>query len=128
MDRSGRGPDRERRIPEGVQGASEADLRLYPPRTDACARVRELLRDRADGDLTPLDQRHVDEHVHECRACSLALGRAELEVLRITRALADTQGPPELGADFTSRVADAIRAEIESESDAESDAELERKR
>jgi hypothetical protein len=63
-------------------------LRARPPRSPACAAVRGLLRDSADGDLSPDEQGRVDEHVHTCRECSIALGQAEHEVLRLRRAFA----------------------------------------
>ena len=67
------------------QPPNPADLRRHPPRNPHCARVYSLLRDFADGDLdTPLSG-EVEQHVHECRACGLALSRAEHEVLRMRR-------------------------------------------
>ena len=61
-----------------------------------------MLRDYADQDLPPGERSAVDEHLHRCRDCSLALSRAELEVLRLRTALTGRQpggdlfpsGPP----------------------------------
>jgi hypothetical protein len=76
------------------QPPSAADLTQHPPDGPECARVRGLLRDCADGDLSPADARAVAEHVHECRTCSVALGRAEHEVLLLRRAF-QPLGQPE---------------------------------
>ena len=69
------------------QPASAPDLERFPPREDACRTVRAQLRDRVDGDLTAAAAAAVDDHVHGCRECGLALSRMELEVLRLRRAL-----------------------------------------
>lgn len=70
------------------QPPSPESLRQWPPRTPTCAQVRGLLRDCADGDLEPHAQRLVEEHVHRCRECGIALSQAEHEVLRLRRAYA----------------------------------------
>lgn len=62
------------------------DLERHPARSPVCQRVRGLVRDYADGELDEALLRVVDLHVHSCRACSLALARAEHEVLRLRRA------------------------------------------
>lgn len=82
-------------------------LRARPPRNPACAVVRGLLRDSADGDLEAADQRVVDEHVHGCRECGIALSQAEHEVLRLRRAFAreDVAAVP---VGFARRVVDRL--------------------
>jgi hypothetical protein len=62
------------------------DLRQFPPTSPKCASVRGRLRDFADGDLHAADRIEVEEHVHGCRTCAVALARAEHEVLRLRRA------------------------------------------
>lgn len=59
------------------------DLRRVPPATPACAEVRGMLRDFADGDLSRSEQAHVEEHLAACRTCAVELARAEHEVLRL---------------------------------------------
>src|SRR5260221_6465987 len=71
-----------------LQPPDPEDLRRYPPADESCLRVRGLLRDYADGELEPALRAAVDLHVHGCRACALALSRAEHEVWRLRRALA----------------------------------------
>lgn len=71
-----------------LQPPDPEDLRRYPPADESCLRVRGLLRDYADGELEPALRAAVDLHVHSCRACALALSRAEHEVWRLRRALA----------------------------------------
>lgn len=102
------------------------DLRRAPPASGECARIRGLLRDFADGDLSAVEHRQVEEHVHVCFACSVELSRAEHEVLRLRRAFAGGRRElrrARLGPDFPARVVDAI---LESEGAASGeDAELE---
>ncbi|HLQ39216.1 MAG TPA: zf-HC2 domain-containing protein, partial [Planctomycetota bacterium] len=71
-----------------LQPPDPEDLRRYPPADESCLRIRGLLRDYADGELEPALRAAVDLHVHGCRACALALSRAEHEVWRLRRALA----------------------------------------
>ncbi len=105
------------RVPEeGAehQPVSPAEATRFPPADEGCGRVRGLLRDYVDGDLEPSEVRDVDEHVHQCRDCGLALSRAELEVLRLRKAFEDSAAeaaivPVGLGA--------AIRDELEHEVD-----------
>jgi hypothetical protein len=97
------------RLPSGLnvehQPASRSDLERFPPASATCRRVREMLRDYADGDLSSPRSRDVEDHVHGCRECGLALSRAELEALRIRKALdAERAGLGEPGAGFTARV------------------------
>lgn len=42
-----------------------------------------MLRDFADGDLTPTEATRVEEHLTSCRTCAIELARAEHEVLRL---------------------------------------------
>ncbi len=58
------------------------DLRRVPPASPACAEVRGMLRDFADGDLPTAEVAHVEEHLAGCRTCAVELARAEHEVLR----------------------------------------------
>ena len=62
------------------------DLGAVPPATPECAIVRGRLRDFVDGDLAPVAHRQVEDHVHTCRTCAVALSRAEHELLRLRRA------------------------------------------
>ncbi len=64
------------------------DLRRYPPASAECARMRGLMRDFVDGDLPPATYGAVEEHVHDCRDCGLALARAEHELLQVKRVFA----------------------------------------
>lgn len=70
------------------QPPNPADLRRAPPANPECARVRGLLRDFADQDLTAVLAREVEEHAHRCRVCAVELARAEHEVMRVRRAFA----------------------------------------
>jgi hypothetical protein len=68
------------------QPANAHELALHPPATPECLRVRQWLRDYADGELEPEGRRRVDEHVHACADCDLALSRAEREAILLQRA------------------------------------------
>lgn len=70
-----------------LQPANPSDLERHPPVGAACRATRNRLRDYVDGDLPPALVRSIDEHVHGCRSCSLALARAEHEVLLFRDAL-----------------------------------------
>lgn len=59
------------------------DLRRLPPASPACAEVRGMLRDFADGDLSTAEVAHVENHLVGCRTCAVELARAEHEVLRL---------------------------------------------
>lgn len=59
------------------------DLRRVPPASPACAEVRGMLRDFADGDLSTAEVAHVENHLVGCRTCAVELARAEHEVLRL---------------------------------------------
>jgi len=103
-----------RELPNGgLQPRSAGDARRYPARTERCLEVRGMLRDHADGDLSPRLQEQVEDHVHQCRDCGLALSRAELEVLRLKEAFADSDrrrvAPSE---EFTAAVMARARAEL----------------
>jgi len=116
----------------GVQPPDPEDLRRFPPKTDLCRTVRGLLRDFADGErLAPVERptgsqpgggstavpgrRLVEEHVHDCRDCSLALSRAEHEVWILRQAL--QRRPEALRPDsgFASRVAARAMGELAAE-------------
>ncbi len=102
------------------QPPSRADLRRYPAVGATCVRVRALLRDYADRDLSRGEREQVDEHAHECRDCGVALSRVEAEAYRLSRALlAPIVAVP---ADFVTRVMARARAEDE-ESDSEESTE-----
>jgi hypothetical protein len=116
--------DRDSELPDGgLQPRSVVDARRHPPRSEACRQVREMLRDHADGDLPAGLQRRVEDHVYQCRDCGLALSRAELEVLRLKQALAesavDDPAGPRVGPseDFTAAVMARARAELRREQD-----------
>ena len=77
------------------------DLAAFPPQSSACAMVRGQLRDFVDGDLSNQQRSLVEQHVHECRTCAVALSRAEHEVLLLQRtfaAIAREEGPRLPGA------------------------------
>ncbi|MHC4512450.1 MAG: anti-sigma factor family protein [Planctomycetota bacterium] len=108
---------KRRELPEGgLQPRSAEDARRHPARSERCREVREMLRDHADGDLPPELQQQVEDHVHRCRDCGLALSRAELEVLRLKEALLDPDrrevGP---SPEFTAAVMARARAELRRE-------------
>lgn len=106
------------------QRASHADLRRFPPRTEACRAVRALLRDYADGELPESGVRSVQEHVHGCADCDRALSRTELELLRIRRAFAEAGRDGEPSRDFTASVMARVRAAADAEAEAERLADL----
>ncbi len=81
------GENREFREPLH-QPPDSQDLAAAPPTSAACALVRGQVRDFVDGDLTALQAEAVEQHVHGCRTCGLALARAEHERLRLQRAFA----------------------------------------
>lgn len=68
------------------QPPDPSDLARHPPDSSRCAVARGLLRDYCDGELEALDRRQVEEHVHACRGCALALARCERERLLVDRA------------------------------------------
>ncbi len=65
------------------QPPNPADLREAPPQSPECARIRGMLRDFVDRDLGPVQHREVENHVHACRPCALALARSEYELFRL---------------------------------------------
>lgn len=73
------------------QPPNPVDLERHPPACPQCARVRGLMRDFVDGDLGPVQRAVVEEHVHLCRACALALVRAEHERMVVRQALAEAE-------------------------------------
>jgi hypothetical protein len=81
------------------------DLERDPPADPECRRVRGMLRDYVDDELPGGLRTEIEAHVHDdgCRACRLALGRAELEVVRLRDALSGAN-VAEPGPDFTSGV------------------------
>ncbi len=93
------------------QPAAADELRQHPPESETCRAVRELLRDYVDGDLASAERTLVDEHAHTCRTCSLALARAELEVLRLRAALAPVE-PALPSPDFTAGVLRQLAADL----------------
>jgi hypothetical protein len=121
-DRAGDGEDREAspapRLPadELHQPPDPVDLRLDPPANATCARIRGLMRDAADGDLTPAHMAAVALHVHECRKCSVALSRAEFEVFRLREAMAAIPRP-RVPVGFARRTTERLVREIESATD-----------
>jgi hypothetical protein len=119
------GPDRPVRR-QRHQPADPIDLQQFPPRDDACRGFRELLRDYCDGELSGVETAAVDDHVHLCRDCALALSRAEGEQLTLRRALgairedADRDGASSgiFGPSFTRRVMAEISAILLEEEEA----------
>jgi hypothetical protein len=73
-------------IPGGFQPADAVDLERFPPRGEVCRSVRHALRDYCDDELEAGLRQQIDEHVHLCRDCALAMSRMELEVLRLRQA------------------------------------------
>ena len=101
-----------------VQPAATRDLRRFPPTSSKCAAVRQLLRDAADGELPAKTQASVEEHMHACRPCSLALARAEHEVVQLkgamherARSVYGARVPMEPSAGFTAQVMSRVLAE-----------------
>lgn len=92
------------------QPPNPADLERTPPASPDCARVRGMLRDYVDGDLTTAEAGAVDDHVASCRVCSVELARAEHELLRVRKAFrASAAGrQPTLRPDFASRVVEQL--------------------
>jgi len=91
------------------QPPNPADLRQRPPASPMCARVRGMLRDYADGDLSVGHVGLVDEHVSGCRACAVELARTEHETLRLRRAFEQIgAGERPLRADFAQRVVEQL--------------------
>lgn len=87
------------------------DLRRVPPASPACAEVRGMLRDFADGDLSTAESAHVENHLTGCRVCAVELARAEHEVLRLRSffgaARASAAGPG-LRPGFANRVVERL--------------------
>ncbi|MBK8977521.1 MAG: zf-HC2 domain-containing protein [Planctomycetes bacterium] len=93
----------------GRQPAPLHDLERHPPASAECRRIRIAQRDYLDGELDPAAAGEVEEHVHRCRDCALALSRLELEVVRIRKATAeDRDAVAVVPADFTARVMRAV--------------------
>ncbi|MCA8951132.1 MAG: zf-HC2 domain-containing protein [Planctomycetes bacterium] len=88
------------------QPPSSDDLRRFPPANAECARMRGLMRDFVDGELDARAAGAVEEHVHGCRSCGLALARAEHELLLVKSVLprARTQAPPGFGSEVLRRL------------------------
>ena len=110
------------------QPAAVGDLAQYPPAAPECERVRGMLRDFVDGDLPASLIAEIEVHIHgfavstdaraaaeaevaragkPCRACGLALARAEHEVVRLRDAVAG-EFLPVPDEDFTSSVVSRI--------------------
>ncbi|MHC5064130.1 MAG: zf-HC2 domain-containing protein [Planctomycetota bacterium] len=94
---------------------SDQDLRRYPPVSGECRRIRALLRDYSDGDLAGFLRGEVDEHVHGCRDCGLALSRFELEALRLRKAYAEEQEELAAPEDLTQTILGRVRDLMEGE-------------
>jgi hypothetical protein len=91
------------------QPPNPVDLRNRPPRTSACAHVREMLRDFVDGDLEQDDACQVEEHIHVCRPCSVELSRAEHELLQLRNAFASlAPREPKLPGGFAAAVVERL--------------------
>lgn len=88
------------------QPPNPEDLRRFPPGGATCARVRGLMRDFVDGELEAEAATAVEEHVHDCRTCNLALARAEHELLIVTSAFPrlETAVPPGFASAVTARL------------------------
>lgn len=82
-------------------------IRAFPPESPACALVRGLLRDYADGDLAKAEARCVEEHVHGCRLCADMLSAAEREAMML-RSLA-AGGKLAIGSGLAPSVGSAAR-------------------
>ncbi|MEO0480838.1 MAG: hypothetical protein AAF196_15305 [Planctomycetota bacterium] len=100
------------------QPPNRRDLEKHPPAGPDCGLIRGLLRDFVDHDLDDRLRSRVEEHVHACRSCSLALARAEHEALLLSDAFADErtragQARPRL----VTQIVDAVRREEIVESD-----------
>ena len=105
-DLLGGGDDRIRRQP-----ADPAELRRYPPRDALCAAMRDRLRDYCDEDLPARERAGLEEHVHTCRECALALARAERERLLVGRAFDEDRAELVMPEDaFTRRVMAEVSA------------------
>ncbi|MGE0141669.1 MAG: zf-HC2 domain-containing protein [Planctomycetota bacterium] len=108
------------------QPADPIELSRFPPRDDVCRGFRDLLRDYCDGETSAAETAAVDDHVHLCRDCALALSRAEGEQLTLRRALgairedADRDGAAGgvFGPSFTRRVMAEISAILLEEAEA----------
>lgn len=74
------------------QPPNASELREHPPSGAECARMRGLMRDFVDGDLGPVTAAEVEEHVHGCRDCGLALARSEHELLQVRRIFRAAEG------------------------------------
>lgn len=95
--------------PERVlhQPPNPRDLERFPPASTRCATIRGLLRDAADGELSPIQRSAVVAHVQACRTCAVALSRAEHEVWLLQKAfaqLSSTAAPAVPAAGFADRV------------------------
>ncbi len=109
------------------QPASKADLNQFPPSNDDCRAVRGMLRDLADGELAAKHRQSVEEHVHTCRQCALALARAESEIWRLRQLKQDcpdvaglpaelpAELPADLPAEFTAKVMGRVYHAIKAE-------------
>lgn len=95
------------------QPPSDADLRRYPAATTACRAVRDLLRAYADQEAGQAERDSVDEHVHVCRDCAVALSRVEAESYRLRRAFGPTAVA--VPADFVRNVMERVRIEHDAE-------------
>lgn len=93
------------------QPANPADLRRHPPKDPTCLRIRGLLRDYTDDELDAPLRAAVELHVHDCRACALALARAEHEVLRLRRAAAAAE-PVEVPKGFAAGTVQRLLREL----------------
>ncbi len=104
-------PDREQEHEPELQHQppSERDLERHPARGADCVRVRALLRAHADAELASAERRFVDEHMHACRDCGVALSRAEAEVHRLRTWLGAAAASP--APDFVRRVMEQVARE-----------------
>jgi hypothetical protein len=67
--------------------------------------MRHMLRDYVDRELPGAEVDAVDAHVHQCRACGLALSRAESEDLELRRVFGELEPDrPAPGPGFTATV------------------------
>ncbi|MCC6781391.1 MAG: zf-HC2 domain-containing protein [Planctomycetes bacterium] len=95
------------------QPPDPSDLVRYPPANARCAALRGMLRDYCDGELADAERRRVEEHVHGCRDCALALARAEREGLLLSRAFDEDRAAGEvLPESFARRVMAEVSAVV----------------
>ena len=91
---------------------SKEKRHTHTRRDPECLRVFEQLSEYLDGDLTPADCRHVEEHIRDCEPCIEFLESLKSSV-RLSHELPSTEVPVQLPEHVRTRLRAAWQAALQ---------------